>query len=187
MKQTTTENTAPANRPREQKLVLYHPSSAGNGSAFQLEPRFNRRGTDRYNCFFLELANQKTTASMAEGRKVPATFDWENKLTVKLDFSDLCEFLCVLEGRSDKAGGQRNGLYHDNGEASTLITFQRNTEKGGYFVSLSRKSKAGAPARAHFLLGETEAAGLRALFQTGLFFMVFHGQLFPAPVAGPET
>ena len=168
-------------RPREQRLVLYHPTSTGNGAALQLEPRLNRRESDRYNCFFLELATQKTTAGKDGDRKVPATFDWEHKLTVKLDFPDICELLTVLEGRADKAGGQRNGLYHENGRSNTMISFQRG-EKGGYCLGLSRKDKAsGQIARVQIVLSEPEATGLRSIFQIGLFFITFHAHL----VAGP--
>jgi hypothetical protein len=171
-------------KPREQKLVFYHPNSAGNGSAMQLEPRVNRREGDRYNCFFLEMAAQKTTATRQDDKKMPATFDWEHKLTVKLDFADICELLTVLEGRAEKAGGQRNGLYHDNGTANTIITFQKNPEKGGYFLSLSRKTKADSQAtRIHIALSEAEAIGLRSVFQTGVFFIAFHTHLFPSQAA----
>jgi hypothetical protein len=174
---TETTATTPS-KPREEKLVFYHPNSSGTGAALQLEPRFNRRESDRYNCFFLDLATQKTAASGEGGRSVPATFDWEHKLTVKLDFADLCELLAVLEGKTDKAGGQRNGLYHDNGKACTIIAFQRSTEKAGYLLSLSKKIKQdGQIVRANFVLSDAEALGLRAILQVGLFFLSFHAQL----------
>lgn len=166
---------------RTQRLAFYHPNSAGNGAALQLEPKLNRRETDRYNCFFLDMAAQKSAAGKDGEKKVPATFDWEHKLTVKLDFADICELLTVLEGRAEKAGGQRNGLYHENGKSNTIITFQKNAERGGYLLGVSRKDKeGGAITRVNMGLSEPEAAGLRSIFQIGLFFLVFHGQLFNA-------
>ena len=162
----------------DQKLVYYHPNSSATGAALQLEPRLNRRQGDRFNCFFLEMAAQKTAAGQ-DAKKTPATFDWEHKLTVKLDFPDICELLTVLEGKSEKAGGARNGIFHDNGQASTVISLQRNTERGGYFVGLSRKNKTdGQLTRTHMALSEAEAIGLRHVFQVGLFFVTFHGHLF---------
>lgn len=178
---TNTEEQTTANKPRDQRLAFYHPNSAGNGAALQLEPRLNRRESDRYNCFFLDMAAQKTGASREGGQRTPATFDWENKLTVKLDFADLCELLLVLEGRVEKAGGQRDGLYHDNGKACTVISLSRNTEKGGYFLGLSRKDKQGGQVvRVHMALSEAEAIGLRCVFQASLFFITFHAHLFPS-------
>jgi len=167
-----------------QKLAIYHPSGAGTGAALQLEPRLNRRDTDHYNCFFLELAPQKSVASQDGNGRVPASFDWARKLTVKLDFTDICEMLAVLEGRCDKLGGQKSGLFHKNGQSSTVIGLQK-AEKGGYFLGLSKKSGAdGAVSRVNISLSDAEAIGLRSVFQAGLFFITFHTHLFgPIPTA----
>lgn len=171
---TTTNGT----KIRTPRLALYHPAGTGTGSALQLELRLNRAGEDRYDCFFLELAAQKSAAGREGERRVPATFDWENKLTVKLDFADVCELLSVLEGREERVGGQRNGLYHEHSQASTVISFQKSKEKAGYFLGLSRKGKEnGQVARVQMLLSETEAIGLRCLFQSGLFFMTYRNVL----------
>ena len=48
-------------------IGFYHPNGKGNGSALRLEPRLNRDDADRYNCFFIELAPQKTTAVRGAG------------------------------------------------------------------------------------------------------------------------
>jgi hypothetical protein len=161
-----------------QKLSMYHPNSTGNGAALQLEPRLNRRDSDRYNCFFLEMAQQRTAATRNGETTVPASFDWANKLTVKLEFSDICEMLAVLEGRVERLGGQKNGLFHKNGNSSTIISLQK-AEKTGYFIGLSRKSTGDESAtRVNMALTEAEAIGLRAVFQAGLFFITFHSHLF---------
>jgi len=179
----------PAGHPREQKLVIYHPTSAGNGAAMQLEPRVNRREGDRYNCFFLEMAAQKSTASRTGDQKSFATFDWEHKLTVKLDYADLCELLAVLEGHVERAGGARNGIYHENGRGNTMITFQK-AEKSGYALGLSRKDKStGQIARVQIVLSDVECIGLRCILQSGLFLVLFHAYLFgatPRPAASEE-
>ena len=160
------------------RLALYHPTGTGGGAALQLELRFNRSGEDRYDCFFLDLAAQKSAPGRDGDKRVPATFDWESKLTVKLGFSDVCELLTVLEGLAERAGGQRNGLYHENGKCSTVISFQKSADRAGYFLGLSRKVKEGGQVtRVQIVLSETEAIGLRCLFQTGLFFMTFRHAL----------
>ena len=171
----------PITRLMPQKLVIYHPSGSGNGAALQLEPRVNRQESDRYNCFFLEMASQKTSASRDGDRRVPATFDWEHKLTAKLDFGDICELLAVLEGRAEKVGGQKGGLYHQNGQGSLVISLQK-AEKGGYYIGLSKKVGDAAAVRVGLALSESEASGLRSVFQAGLFFITFHTHIFPAAV-----
>ena len=175
MNETTTVGTGKAH---PQKLVMYHPNSAGTGAALQLEPRLNRQASDRYNFFFLELAAQKGVADRAGGKAGNASFDWEHKLTVKLDFTDLCEILAVLEGRAERLGGQKNGLFHRNGESSTVITLQKG-DRGGYFLGLSKKSGEGPVLRVSILLSDAEMIGLRCVLQGGLFFLSFHDYLFP--------
>lgn len=140
----------------------------------QLEPKVNRTEADHYNCFFLEMAPQKAFVSQDSGKKVLASFDWENKLTVKLDFADICEFLAVLEGRIERVGGQKNGIFHRNSKGCTVIGLQRNADKGGFYLGLSRKDNdTGRLTRVSMLLSEPEASGLRAIFQTGMFFIIF--------------
>ncbi len=175
----TTENNNTNGKIWGQPLAIYHPNSKGTGAALQLEPRVNRRQGDRANCFFIDLAPQKTAAGTSDGRRIPATFDWERKLTVKLGFTDICEILAVLEGRQDHVGGARDGLFHDNGTANTLITFQNDANRAGYYLGLSRKGKGNTQAeRIGIVLSETEAIGLRHILQTGLFFMLFYTHLF---------
>ena len=167
-------------------IAFYHPNGKGTGSAMRLEPRINRDDRDRYNCFFMELAGQKTAANLKAGAGVPATFDWAGKITVKLGFLDVSEILTVLEGRSDHAGGSRNGLYHAAGNGNTLISFQANREQRIYHLSVSKKNGAQTPHKLGITLSESEATGLRCLLQTGLFFVTFSSFLrersYEAPV-----
>ena len=166
------EGAAPGS-PRQMpgRLTFYHPTARGTGSATE--------AVSAYLGAFLDLARQKTAAAaQADGSRTPASFDWASKLTVKLDFADLCEVLMVLDGRQAQAGGERNGLYHGNGGASTMISFRRSEEPKGYQVGLSKKpADGGEPARAQILLGEAEALGLKHVLQTALFFMTFHVNL----------
>ncbi|HMO51355.1 MAG TPA: hypothetical protein PKE26_08695 [Kiritimatiellia bacterium] len=177
--QTTREHddvTGPEPRTdfKGRSLGLYHPNSRGAGSALRLEPRVNRDDSERYNCFFLEMAAQKTPARRDSNGVVPATFDWANKITVKLGFLDVAELIAVLEGRLPRAGGERNGIYHATGSGNTVIAFVRNEENGSFYLALSAKRHgADAVRKVGITLSPVEAAGLRCLLQTGLFFVTF--------------
>jgi hypothetical protein len=162
-----------------QALRFYHPNRSGNGTAMQLEPRVSNRQNERYNCFFLELAAQQTTPGQGNSaNRVHATFNWQEKLAVKLDFSDVCELLMVLEGRAEKLGGSRGGLFHKCGDVNTIISFQR-AERGGYLLGLSRKTgTASVATRLCITLREAEVVGLRHILQASLFFLSFHQHLF---------
>lgn len=162
------------------RLTFYHPNAKGSGVAARFELRLNGGGNDRYDCFFLDMARQ---LAPAEGRAAggPAAFDWARRATVKLDFADICELLLVLEGRKERAGANGgNGIYHQAGDSTTLIEFRRDAERHGYLLGVSRKTKHGESVfRGQMLLTDAEAIGLRCVFQTGLFFMVFHQNLRP--------
>ncbi len=181
-----TNETERTRKPFSDKLILYHASPRGTGSALALEPRINRRVGERYNCIFLEMARQKTAPAANGQAGAPATFDWENKITVKLDFGDICEFLAVLEGRQERLGGKRDGLYHESGQANTLIRLQRHETGAGYVVGLSRKSKGSTEeaAKVNLLLSEPEALGLRVVLLGGLFAITFPGLAQAGAVAG---
>lgn len=169
-------------KPRESRLTFYHPNAAGNGVALQLEPKLRRRDTDRHGGFFFEMAAQKTAAQREGGKKVFPTFDWENKLVVKMDFTDICEMLLVLEGKQERVGGQKSGLYHDSEKASTVISFGKLPEREGYTFGLSRKEKeSGQLTRLHIGLSEAEATGLRHILQGGLFLITFSDHLTALP------
>lgn len=182
---TETKKQGTGSKYREQKLTFYHPNASGTGVALQLEPRIRRQETDRYNCFFFEMAGQKTPAEREGGKKVFPTFDWEHKLTVKMDFPDICEMLLVLDGKQERMGGQKNGLYHDSEKASTVISFGRVSDRDGYSFGLSRKDKeSGQVTRLTIGLSEAEAIGLKYILQGGLFLVTFYTHLFPLAATG---
>ncbi len=167
---TTTGRSAPY---RGRSLELYHPNPRGNGSALRLEPRVNGTDEERYNCFFLEFATQKSVADRSNGL-AHATFDWANKITVKLGFLDVSELLLVLEGHVQQLGGQGKGLYHSNGTGNTLITLNCDTERDSYYLAVSRKRATDTtPQRIGIGLTKAEAVGLRCLLQGGLFGVMF--------------
>jgi len=165
---------------RNGQLTFYHANNKGTGMAARFELKLDPLRGNGGSCFFLEMARQKTAPVRGEKRLVPATFDWQTKVTVKLGFMDLCEFLTVLEGRQEQAGGARNGLYHDTGAANTLISFKKGTEHG-YSMAVSRKDRDGNIVfRGHILLSEAEGIGLKSIFHSGIFHVAFHGSLLPA-------
>jgi len=159
-------------------LTFYHANSKGTGAAARLELKTGASGWNRHGCFFLEMAQQKTVAGRREGKRTPATFDWESKATVKLSFMDVCEFLTVLEGRKKELGDRGRGLYHETNDVNTIISFKRNEERCGYNLGISRKNGGGEIVfRGHILLGEAEAIGVKSVFEAGLFHMAFHSSI----------
>lgn len=166
---TSTTTDKSARRNYNDSLTLYHPTTRGTGAALRLQPAI-RASAERANCFFLEMAAQQSPAPEHDSRG-RASFDWENKITVKLGFADICEWLAVLENKQTAAGRNGKGLYHTNGNHNTVIRVERN-DTGGYAVSLSRKQEGqDEAARIWTVLSDAEAIGIRNILSTGLYFM----------------
>jgi hypothetical protein len=156
------------------RLGFYHPTAANTGTAARLE--FHAARPERDGCFFLEMARQKTAPARTAGNRTAATFDWENKITVKLGLTDICSLLLVLEGRCDQAGGARGGIFHDSSGCNTVINLRRQAEPAvGFALEVSRKAKhEGAEVRrARVVMTDGEGVALRCIFQHAIFPLVF--------------
>lgn len=157
------------------RLSFYHPNSKGSGCAVQFDLR--PASGDREGALFAAFANQKSVAMGtrgSEGRQA-ATFGWGEKITVKLNFTDVCQLLTVLSGRA-AAVGEGKGLFHDTGETSTVIHMGRVTEPVpgvSFEVSKKRKGSEEGARRARILFTEAEALGLRHLFAAMLLPLAF--------------
>ncbi len=159
-------------RPR---LSFYHANGKGSGSAarFELVPACG----DRDGAVYLTLAQQKTVAagSTAQGNRQHATFDWERRVTVKLNFGDLCQMLMVFKGEAASIA-EGKGLYHDSRGTTTTINLTRQTEPyPGLALDVSRRGKEGpdASARVRIVFSASEAFGLGAVLEQSLGQLAF--------------
>lgn len=156
-------------------LNFYHANGKGTGSVarFEVVPASG----DRDGAVFLTLAQQKSVASGSaeQGNRQHATFDWANRVTVKLNFGDLCQMLPVFKGQAATIGDGK-GLYHDSGSTTTIINCAHQTEPyPGYALDVSRRSKSGGdPApRIRILFNSTEAYGLGVVLEQALGLLAF--------------
>ncbi|MGI5868426.1 MAG: hypothetical protein ACOX9C_03135 [Kiritimatiellia bacterium] len=176
--QTTTsgngQNATPV-RDYRPNLTLYHANSKGSGSAvrFEVVPATGSRD----GAIYMTLAQQMSTASGSreQGNRQHARFDWQNRVTVKLNFSDLCQMIPVFKGASPNVG-EGKGLYHDSRSHVTMIklAFQKEPTPG-YFLEVSRRAKAGPEpaARIWIVFNAAEAYGLGAVLEQALGYIAF--------------
>ena len=172
-RESNSDRTQAANyRP---KLSFYHANGKGTGSVarFEVVPATG----DRDGSVFLTLAQQKSVASGSndQGNRQHATFDWMNRVTVKLNFSDLCQMLPVFKGLAVNVN-EGKGLYHDSRSTTTIINLTHQMEPyPGYALDVSRRNKSGGdPApRIRILFNAAEAYGLSIVLEQALGLLAF--------------
>lgn len=166
---TKTRNYRPA-------LSIYHANGKGTGSAVRFEVVPAASGRD--GAVFMTLAQQKSVASGSRehGNRQHATFDWQNRVTVKLNFDDLCRMIPVLRGITPGIAEDGKGLYHDSRSAVSTIclAFQTEPVRGHALdVSCRPKTGGGQPTRVRILFNAAEAFGLAVVLEQALGLVAF--------------
>lgn len=161
-----------------------HPNAKGTGSACRLE--LHPAHDDAAGSIFLTLAAQKTCASgQGPGRVLP-TFDWENKIVVKLDRGDLSQILQVLRGMQESVREGR-GLFHRSARACAIIKFSHQIDPHpGYVLSVSRKAEDGKLTQIWFLFDVDEAFTLMLTLEQAMLYICF-GIPLVRPLAGARS
>ena len=142
------------------KFTFFHPNPKGTGTAVSMEVHPAHDNIE--GSIFLSAANQLTVGDRTGDAPVYPRFDWENKMTVRLCFEDLCQILLVLRGQCESINEGR-GLFHSTSEFNTRIGFRHLIEPvPGYSLELSRMPvKPGAcEQRARILFTNAEAFGI---------------------------
>lgn len=150
-------------------FAIYHPNAKCSGCAIKMELHPAHDDTD--GSIMLTLANQKTSARPGAF----ATFDWERRITVKLDFMDLIKMMQVLRGDSETIEDGK-GLYHRNADGSSKINLRHIVEgAGGYLLEVYR-NESGKPENdraCRLLLTPAEAYGVKLLFEDSIGVICF--------------
>lgn len=158
-------------------LCFYHANAKNSGVAiqFSVEPA----SPDRDGAVFFSIARQKTVAdASAAGSDRFASFDWQNKATVKLSFLEVAEMLMVFGGQAaclTHAG--KDGLYHNSPSATTSVTLKRADDpaRPGFLLGVGRTPKADPNARQYytFAFWPAEAFALRAALSAQMGILAF--------------
>ena len=133
------------------KLAFYKPNRDNNGAAVQFDLAVDKQAV------FIEAAPQ------AGGQ----AFDWNNKIVMKLDVTDVGKLLSVLNGAATQAK-----LYHDPakregyaGQArNNTIDFSRGGQYG-YAVRVSQQTTDKNVRSVLIMLSDDEAQVLRVLLE----------------------
>ena len=139
-------------------LSFYHANQKGTGCAlrFTLHPAHDN--TD--GSLMLTAANQMTVGDRRGPNPTFSHFDWDGKITVKLDFGDLAKFLQVFRGETESLEDGK-GVIHNSPSGMTKIVLRHLIEPiTGYSLELYRKARNGDESSAHFVFKNHEALGL---------------------------
>ena len=153
-------------------LACYRASPKGTGSAVKMN--LHPAHDDVDGSIMLTIANQLTVGNRMGPNPTFPTFDWENAITVKLDFNDLTQILQVLRGETESIN-EGKGLYHRSPRGATGIRFYHLIDPvPGYALDISRKAgKEGEETRAHFLFSPAEALGICEAIAGSLYIVAF--------------
>ena len=167
---TNTNNKQKQYRNFRPKFSLYHANAKGTGCALKMEMHPALGDADGY--FMVGLAGQLTVGDRRGSAPVYPTFDWNNAMYVKLDFSDITKMLEVFRGMTESIDDGK-GLYHSSPSGTTKIIL-RHIQEGGYSFDIFR-SKAGVEGTvgAHFVLSPNEAYGLALAMEDSLGAICF--------------
>ena len=173
--QTTTpaKNTPPALGSIRPSLCFYHANPKGTGSAVKMNLHPAHDYTD--GCIMLKIANQMTVGTPMGPNPTFATFDWENAMTVKLDFGDLCQMLQVFRGECESINGEK-GLYHRSPVGQTSIRLSHHVDPvPGYLLEIYRSSRTdkNADNRAWMFFKPAEALGICEAITGALYLVAF--------------
>ena len=151
--------------------ACYHPNAKGTGGAvkFELHPAHGHvEGS-----VFVTFAAQKTIGSFEDGRRIMPTFDWENRITVRMSVNEVAQMLEVFRGYQEKICGG-NGIFHRTPKANSIVMLEHRLEPvPGYVFGVSNKTVDGNLRRISMLLSLTEAIVLSEALAAGMLYMAF--------------
>lgn len=154
------------------KLSFYHANAKGTGAAveFELHPAHE----DTEGSIFVSIATQKTVGSREGGGRVFPTFDWQNRLVVKLDIFDVAQMLQVFRGISESIADGK-GLFHRSPRATSVISLEHRLDQTpGYRFEISSKPLDGADARrAAIVFSNGEALALALALEHSMAAIAF--------------
>lgn len=154
------------------RYTCCHPNAKGTGCSVQFELHPAHEHVE--GSIFVTFAGQKMVGSYENGRRILPTFDWENRITVRLDVNEVAEMLEVFRGYREKMADGK-GLFHRTAKANTVITLEHRLEPApGYLFSVSRKTVDGDLfKRLGVLLSMKEALVLSESLSGALVYMAF--------------
>ena len=152
-------------------LAFYKANAKGSGCAMKME--LHPAHGDTAGCIMMSLASQKTVGDYRGPNPIYPTFDWENPITVKLDFTDLAKMLQVFRGEYESIEEGR-GLVHRSPSGLTYIRLAHLVDPiPGYRLDVKLCDGVVIVEQRTVMLAPYEALGLTAAIESSLGVICF--------------
>ena len=160
-------------RPR---LSYYHANAKGTGSAiqFELHPAHDSELGMVEGSIFVIMANQLTVGRRDGATPVFPSFDWKNRVVLRLTMADVSQLLMVFRGIQENLCDGK-GIFHRSARFNTIIKFTHELDpRPGYALEVSRKPVQGGEVQRVFIaFSPTEALGLSLAIEQSLGLIAF--------------
>lgn len=143
-------------------LTFYHANGKGTGSAIKLELYPARVDDPNSGAIYATIATQSSLGDRRSTPPIYPSFDWDNALKVKLDFTDLAKVLQVLRGETESID-EGKGLFHCYDDKCQVIKFRHMVEPVCGYSLEAAETFADAQCqerKMHIFLSTAEALGL---------------------------
>lgn len=99
------------------------------------------------------------------------SFDWENKIVVKLDRSDLSQIIQVFRGMRESINDGK-GLFHRSANCNTIINLRHELEpRHGYSLTVVRKYPEGSQVAFEYFFNCDEALTLMLSLEQAMMYV----------------
>lgn len=176
MNETTNTQSAVLAAGFRPRLSYYHANAKGSGSAINIElhPAHWSAEGNVEGSLFVSMANQKTVGVRNGSETVFPSFDWKNRLVLRLTMSDIAQIMMVFRGMQENVGEGR-GIFHRSSRYNTVIKFEHRIDPHpGYTLEVYRKSLDGAEQQHSFIaFSPAEAVGLSLAIEQSMSIIAF--------------
>lgn len=153
------------------KLRIVHPNAKNTGS--QIEFLVRPASDLETGGLMVSFTSQKTVGDFSNGKRVMATFDYENKITVKLSALEVSQMVAVFDGYTESIDDGK-GLFHKSMKGTAVIGLTHKVEPTpGYWLSVKRKPTEGDEKKVGIFITPNEAYMLSIMLKQGIFYMGF--------------
>lgn len=165
----TTKGRKPANQNLLPSFSMYHPNNRGNGSAIAV--RLSPARLSEAGYVQIELARQQTVGDME--RKVYPTFNWKERIIVRLQPMEVAEVVRCLRGMTESIRDGAGFAHRTDGRASKITLVHVVEPHPCYQLKVMSETIAGDDKEVSIYLSAEEATTLELALVASMGLICF--------------